>query len=244
MFFHLSHRSLTGSQTGCCRASFELKYYHSNLCVGLLFVEPFCLAEVGHVFTSHCQVSLSAWRQLLLLLPGKFQEKIVPLNTHSFLGMNQTLRSSGWVLGFAPDWVMMGDIVPSGFHCFGLAGAADVWLRLPEKYGCSSVGSVWRFLWKFCISGVCQILFFTLSQFWPHHTTHAYNIRPHQTERRRVLSGQWRTFTSPWGFFFLLTPFSPHNALSRDSGVQGPALLAVMDGPWGSTVATMIGWCW
>lgn len=50
--------------------------------------------------------------------------------------MNQTLRSSGWVLGFAPDWVMMGDIVPSGFHCLGLAGAADVWLRLPEKYGC------------------------------------------------------------------------------------------------------------
>lgn len=27
-------------------------------------------------------------------------------------------------------------------HCLGLAGAADVWLRLPEKYGCSSVGRV------------------------------------------------------------------------------------------------------
>ncbi len=36
-------------------------------------------------------------------------------------------------------------------------------------------------------------------------------------------------------------PFSPHNALSSDRGVLGPALFAVMDGPRRSTVATVIG---
>lgn len=44
----------------------------------------------------------------------------------------------------------------------------------------------------------------------------------------------WRLFLS----------FPPLNALSGDRGVPGSALLAVMDGPWCSTVATVIGYCW
>lgn len=54
---------------------------------------------------------------------------------------------------------------------------------------------------------------------------------------RRALSGQRRTFT------LLLRRFPSlfsYNALSSDRGVPGPALFAVMDGPWRSTVATVI----
>lgn len=80
--------------------------------------------------------SLFQLKDICCCCRGKFQKKKVPLNTHSLLGINQTLCSSGWVLRFAPVWVMMVDIVPSGSHCSGLAGAADVWLRLLEKYGC------------------------------------------------------------------------------------------------------------
>lgn len=36
-------------------------------------------------------------------------------------------------------------------------------------------------------------------------------------------------------------PFSPYIALSSDRGVLDPACLVVMDGPWCSTVATVIG---
>lgn len=54
-------RSLTGTQIGRCRASFQLKYYHSNLFGGFLFVETqFFLAEVGHNLATRCQVSLPA----------------------------------------------------------------------------------------------------------------------------------------------------------------------------------------
>lgn len=76
---------------------------------------------------------------------GKFQGERVPLSTHSLLCINQILCSSGWVLGFAPHWVMMRNIVSSGSQCSCLAGTTDVWLRHLEKCGYWSVGWFWTF---------------------------------------------------------------------------------------------------
>lgn len=71
-----------GLLTGCCKASFHLKYYHSNLCGGFLFVEThFFLAEVEHYLTARSLLQLKdsccCW--------GKASERRVVLNTHSLL---------------------------------------------------------------------------------------------------------------------------------------------------------------
>lgn len=58
--------------------------------------------------------------------------------------------------------------------------------------------------------------------------------------RGQVLSGQRRTFALLFRGYLLLFP--PHNALSGDRGVPGSAVLAVMDGPRCSTVASLIGY--
>lgn len=90
-----------------------------------------------------------------------------------------------------------------------------------------AIKSVERFL-SFWVS-------FTLSLSLLHSTSYAYSQRQHHSEKK---TGQWRTFTLLLRHF---PPFSPHNALSSDIGIPGPALWAVMDGPRRSTVATVIG---
>lgn len=137
------------------------------------------------------------------------------VNRWSSEGINQTHCSSGWALGFAPDWVMLVDIEPSGSHwcCW-----------------CFLLSSV--FLWC-CCSG----LFLTLFLSWQCHTSAAYDERLHHTENK--------TFRKMQDTCLLRFPlFSPYIALSSDSGVPGLALFPVMDDPLCSAVATVIDLCW
>lgn len=221
--------------TACYKASSQLKYYHSNLWGQFLFVEiQFLLAEVGHYLTFDCQVTLPAERQLLLLLQGKTPwerssskhllfcsfisfmfELFSPLalgfslvNRWSSQGINQTQCSSGWALGFAPDWVMMVDIEPSGSRelrphqcCWHLVQSSrNTWLL-----GCGQRLTV---LSVFCISVWCG-LFFTL------FVLAAVTVKEYiQLEKRQFLLGQWRRLTLLW-WCFPLTMHYPVTVVSQ-----------------------------
>lgn len=142
------------------RASFQWKYHHRNLCIG--FLNSVCqgLDKTSHP-TATSLLLLSPYGQLMLFSGEKPHEDRVLLNPHLFpsplwlfsssgalflslansersRGINQTHCSSGRVLGFAPDWVMVVDVEPSGSQRSGLAGSC--W-RLVEaskkkKQGC------------------------------------------------------------------------------------------------------------
>ena len=111
---HPTARSLFQFKDSCCCCwgnPHEKRFLLNTLALLIYFVFVRLFSSSGSLFLS----LVNSWRSQ---------------------GINQTQCSSGWVLGFAPDWVMMVDIEPSGSLCSGLVVAAGVWLRLLEKHGC------------------------------------------------------------------------------------------------------------